>query len=83
MTNELRAIADKANENKRREHAEAVKQYVEKHILPELKKRASAGYYGYTIECYGSYTVAEVLECWVSFGLTTVKLKAGNYRVAW
>ena len=37
MTNELRAIADKFNENKRREHAEAVKQFVEKHILPELK----------------------------------------------
>lgn len=83
MTNELRAIADQVNENKRREHTEAVKQFVEKHILPELKKRALAGYYGYTIERYGAFTVSEVLECLESFGLTTVKLKSGNYRVAW
>ena len=83
MTNELRAIADKANETKRREHAEAVKQFVEKHILPELKKRALGGYYGYTIARYGAFTVAEVLECLESFGLAIVKLKTGDYRVTW
>lgn len=83
MTNELRAIADKVNETKRRERTEAVKQFVEKHIVPELKKRALSGYYGYTIERYGAFTVQEILDCLENFGLTIVKLKAGNYRVTW
>ena len=82
MTNKLRAMADRYNENKKREHAEAVKQYVENQIVPKLKKHAAAGYYGYTIDHYGSFKPAEVLACLENMGLKIVSIKNG-YRVTW
>jgi hypothetical protein len=82
MMNELRALADKANENKKKERAEAVKHYVEKHIVPQLKKRAEAGYYSFPIENYGGFKPGEIYAYVSSLGLD-VTPTSGGYRVMW
>ena len=52
MKNELRAIAENYYAEKAAAKKRAVAEHVEKRVLPELKKRAAAGFYSYRIEEY-------------------------------
>lgn len=82
MKNELRAMADRANENRQIEHRNAVTAFVEKRIIPELKKRAACGYYGYTIETYGKFRSSEIVENLEKRGLSVQSVRDG-FRVIW
>jgi hypothetical protein len=82
MKNELRAIADNYNKQKQIERANKVTEFVDKRIVPEMKKQAALGHYHYTLALWGDFRPIEVIEEIENRGFE-VHYTRGTYHVNW
>lgn len=80
---EFRAIAEKVNAEKVQQRHLQLIEFMNKSILPAIKKKAEAGYYGHVIESTRGFNQSEVMKELESRGFTVSVTTHHDIRVNW
>lgn len=80
---EFRAIAEKVNTEKVQQRHLQLIEFMNKSILPAIKKKAEAGYYGHVIQSTRGFSQSEVMKELESRGFTVNFTARHDIRVNW
>ena len=80
---EFRAIAEKVNAEKVEQRHLQLIEFMNKSILPAIKRKAEAGYYGYVIQSTRGFHQSEIMSELESRGFTVNLATHHDIRVNW